>query len=516
MTLRTGLVLFALAALASPSLAQEPQIVFSPHEQQDVEISKELLKAKSSIYMALYSISHESDWVDDPGPTASQGEIDRHKAFRTRLDKGEVKVFDMIKRKSQEEGVKCRLILNRAALDSWAVDRAKAYEAIGVEVRWTHKTMHHKFAVVDRKVLINGSGNWSRGAAERYSENTAFFRNDRRLVWRFLREFYFLWYTLPREGKAESFDEALLPVAQPDVNFFVSRKVRHSTKRAVEAYFTSENTTWTDYTCADKIVEEMRAAKKQILVMVNHFNMRRIGSALIQINNERNKNADPSDDVQIKVLMDLGEYDATAISQSDELEKAGIECRYKFYSLSFYYRQAQFMHHKVLITDSERVVTGSYNWSRTAEHKNYENITVHQGPSQQALVAKMKGEFERLWDLRRDAFQAFKAAVLSKPGDADYKRVVPVHFVRGGSYYHTPMTLTRAEIESVRKPLEAVGYAPASQDDPASQANHDKQFFDKETGSFTNAAPGGTFVPNEDQVAATNLSGLSGALTPGQ
>ena len=85
----------------------------------------------------------------------------------------------------------------------------------------------------------------------------------------------------------------------------------------------------------------------------------------------------------------------------------------------------------------------------------------------------------------------------SKPGDADYRRVVPVHFVQGGSYYHTPMTLTRAEIDAVRKPLEAAGYAPANQDDPVAQANEENvleryRFFNGYEGNSSTAQPRGT------------------------
>lgn len=496
------LVLLLLSA-GLPALAQPTEeITFSPHQAQDIAISKALLKAKSSIYMALYSISHESDWVDDPGPNASTDEAEAYQAFRAKLDKGEVKVFDMLKKKSMEEGIKCRLILHRAGLDSWAVDRAKAYQDIGVDVRWMHKTMHHKFAVIDRKTLINGSGNWSRGAAERYSENTVVYEGNRSLTWRFLREFYHLWYRVVRADRGEVFDRDDLPSSEPNATHFVPRRIRHKSTRAIEAYFTSENRSTSDYVVADKIIEEMNTATTSIQIMANHFNMRRISQALIRI-----KQTKPN--VKIQVLMDLGEYDAHQISRAKDLEAAGIECRYKGYGLAFWYPKAQFMHHKVMVVDSERMLTGSYNWSRTAEHKNYENITVHQGPTQQALIDKMEGEFDRLWTLRRDLYPDFKAAVLSQPGDPDYKRVVPVHFLPQQGYFHSPMTLTRAELDAFRAPLEALGYTPPSHD---SANGNDSMYFDKETGTFTGNTPSGTFVKDEDTIRPANTPGLVGAV----
>ena len=481
--------------LATLAQAQTETLVVSPRQRQDFAISQTLSGATTSIDMALYSISHESEWVDDPGPDATPAQRQRYDDFRARLASGDVMVFDMLKKKVQEDGVAARLVLHRAGLDPWAVERAEAYTAIGVEVRWTHKTMHNKFAIVDGKTLISGSGNWSRGAAERYSENTVIYEGHKWLVKKFRREFDYLWDTLLAEGRAEKF--AGQATDEPDTDYFVPRVARHFAWDPIEAYFTSENRSTSDYTCADQIIAMMRRADKQILVMINHFNMRRISDALIAINEERNKNADPNDDIEIKVLMDLGEYDAW-ISRARALEQAGIEVRYKFFSLGFWYPQAQFLHHKVLLVDGDEMVTGSYNWSRTAEHKNYENITVHRGPTQRPLIQSMVQEFWYNWDLRRDLVEPFTAAVLSEPGDANYRRYVPVHFMRH-DYYHEPMTVTRAELTVIRKHLENLGYEvpEADEKDPAIQARNGRYFFDKETGEYTDAVPDGVFLEGQ-------------------
>ncbi|MCA8921944.1 MAG: hypothetical protein KDD82_09060 [Planctomycetes bacterium] len=503
----SAFAVLAIALTPFTASAQSETLVISPREKQDLAISRVLLEAKRSIYMALYSISPESEWVDDPGPGASQAAQARYAAFQARLQAGDVLPFDMLKWKASQ-GVNCRLILHRAGLDPWSIDAAKAYEAVGVETRFTHKTMHHKFAIVDKQVLINGSGNWSRGAAERYSENTTIYRDHRFLVKKFLSEFYFLWYELLDEGKATEFDEADLPYAEPKVDFFVERDVRHWDNDPVQAFFTSENGSRQEYTCADTIIREMRNAKREILVLANHFNMSRISDALIAIHEERNKNADPDDDVTIKVLMDLGEYDAglSGLSRSRDLERAGIECRYKVFSLAFYYPRSQFMHHKVLITDSSRMIGGSYNWSSTAEHKNYENITLHQGPSQQDLIDAMEAEFAYLWDLNRGNYAKFLAATASQPGDAGYRRYVPHHFLPGLDYYSSPMTLTRAELEAIRAALP--GYTAPPED--GSDSSYQKLYFDKETGELVSTTPPGTFIDGE----ADGLSPLPAPMTP--
>jgi phosphatidylserine/phosphatidylglycerophosphate/cardiolipin synthase-like enzyme len=52
------------------------------------------------------------------------------------------------------------------------------------------------------------------------------------------------------------------------------------------------------------------------------------------------------------------------------------------------------MHHKFAIVDNTVVVTGSYNWTRSAALYNHENIVV---TSAKPIVAGFCEEFDRLW-----------------------------------------------------------------------------------------------------------------------
>ena len=54
------------------------------------------------------------------------------------------------------------------------------------------------------------------------------------------------------------------------------------------------------------------------------------------------------------------------------------------------------MHHKFAVFDRRLVVTGSYNWTRSAAEKNHENIVVS---DDERLVRPFCDEFDRLWDL---------------------------------------------------------------------------------------------------------------------
>jgi mitochondrial cardiolipin hydrolase len=52
------------------------------------------------------------------------------------------------------------------------------------------------------------------------------------------------------------------------------------------------------------------------------------------------------------------------------------------------------MHHKFAVFDRRLLVTGSYNWTRSAAENNHENILI---TDQARLVRAFHDEFERLW-----------------------------------------------------------------------------------------------------------------------
>ena len=52
------------------------------------------------------------------------------------------------------------------------------------------------------------------------------------------------------------------------------------------------------------------------------------------------------------------------------------------------------MHHKFMIIDKKIVVTGSYNWTRSAALFNQENII---STDDELVISKFSNEFEKLW-----------------------------------------------------------------------------------------------------------------------
>jgi len=88
------------------------------------------------------------------------------------------------------------------------------------------------------------------------------------------------------------------------------------------------------------------------------------------------------------------------------------------------------MHHKFVLFDKERVVTGSFNWTAGAEHRNYENALLTDSTD---VVAAYGNEFERLWD----------RAVAIDPGSVGIESPVRGTFEAMGTQLHTPKMSTK-------------------------------------------------------------------------
>lgn len=73
-------------------------------------------------------------------------------------------------------------------------------------------------------------------------------------------------------------------------------------------------------------------------------------------------------------------------SDMEVLEQLGIPCLYD--------RTTAHMHHKFAIADSDLLLTGSYNWTRSASTENNENIVVS---NHTKLVQQFQHEFNRMW-----------------------------------------------------------------------------------------------------------------------
>lgn len=89
--------------------------------------------------------------------------------------------------------------------------------------------------------------------------------------------------------------------------------------------------------------------------------------------------------VRVRVISD---NDKTADAGSDiwRLSRRDIDVRVDL--------SPHHMHHKFAVLDGRTLLTGSYNWTRGAAEKNFENLVLLEEPS---LVSEFLEEFEKIW-----------------------------------------------------------------------------------------------------------------------
>ncbi len=128
--------------------------------------------------------------------------------------------------------------------------------------------------------------------------------------------------------------------------------------------------------CLQMILQLLGAARRTIDICVFTVTDNRITSA-IEAAHRRG--------VKVRLITD-NEKAWDKGSDVFRLDKAGIAMRVD--------KTRHHMHHKYAIFDNTKLLTGSYNWTRSAESSNEENIIVTDNP---ALLKAFVVEFDALW-----------------------------------------------------------------------------------------------------------------------
>lgn len=146
--------------------------------------------------------------------------------------------------------------------------------------------------------------------------------------------------------------------------------------------------------CQDAVVSAMNQANESIDIAMYYLSSAPIAHAIVRAKLR---------DVRIRLVLDQGQEIESA-SKSGYLIGHGLEVRYH---LGF-----GLMHNKFAIIDRKYLITGSFNWTQTAQERNEENMLILQD---QAVISQYQQRFEYLWNTSRidsrDArgFDAFPA-----------------------------------------------------------------------------------------------------------
>lgn len=89
-----------------------------------------------------------------------------------------------------KRGIKVELIFDNNATNArYGVQPSSKFNLYPINTRLSSSLMHNKFCIIDDRIVINGSYNWS-GKAKDSFENIVVIENDFKLVKKFLHEFY--------------------------------------------------------------------------------------------------------------------------------------------------------------------------------------------------------------------------------------------------------------------------------------------------------------------------------------
>jgi len=110
--------------------------------------------------------------------------------------------------------------------------------------------------------------------------------------------------------------------------------------------------------CTQAIVEQLNAAKKSVLVQAYSFTSAPIAKALVDAKKRG---------VDVQVILDKSQR-GEAYSSATFLANEGV--------LTYIDSDHRIAHNKVMIIDGHTVITGSFNFTKSAEEGNAENLLV--------------------------------------------------------------------------------------------------------------------------------------------
>lgn len=245
-----------------------------------------------------------------------------------------------------------RMVAVRVVIESEGLDSDEVQELIdaGIEVVDDRQSglMHNKFAILDRREIWTGSMNLTVSGAYR-SDNNLVSIESTQLAENYLVEFEEMF--LDHQFGAGSPANTPLPVMDIE-----------STR--VEIYFSPEDSTM------ERVLELVQEAEESVGFMAYSFTDDDLAKAMIAAHKRG---------VEVEGVMDKAQALSNQGGEYLNMLEAGIDVLLDGNPKS--------MHHKVIIIDDEIVVTGSYNFSKSAKTRNDENTLI-------LFDREIAGEFE--------------------------------------------------------------------------------------------------------------------------
>lgn len=426
-------ILYVLIVFLGATLSADVQIYLAPNGGFSPENNKRTITLKEGVVpatltnallemiektenggqinIAMYAFSY--DKVQDALIAASRDRQIKVKVILDAVASWTVEIRDLFKKKimaeekaAKEEGreflfqlkeIYPEVIKNRArtrVLDDGTVIYGTMHEKFGVFYKKGNPVPLHAFC---------GSANVSKGAGEVFAENRVFFHHEPEVARQLAEEFARLWneYGTPFTDNCES-----------------ERMVSFDSKLAsIQIISNSKPVDEFKYQRIDNVLNEVLSTVEKngsIDVAMFSFTHYRLASAILYLA-YRNPGA------KIRILMDQTQIESDENHQgvlgqfieksAQERKLTNLEVRYKWRSNAFGWDEESkspqlihwrnlLLHHKGVVVNGKLMAIGSYNWSASAEERNFENVMIFHGrtPQEKEVVKRFMAEYNFMWN----------------------------------------------------------------------------------------------------------------------
>ncbi|MBM3152659.1 MAG: DUF1669 domain-containing protein [Chloroflexi bacterium] len=255
---------------------------------------------------------------------------------------------------AHRRGVSVRLVVESDNLDG---DEIQDLAAAGIPVLGDRREglMHHKFVVIDRAEVWLGSMNFTVSGG--YQDNNHLLRIRSVQV---------------AENYTHEFDEMFMDdLFGPDSVADTPNPELAVNGVSLEVYFSPDDG------IAARLLELLEGAQDSIHFLAFSFTADDLGEAI---------RLAAANGLTVAGVMETEQVNSNQGTEFDPFAQAGLDVRLDG-------NKGQ-MHHKALIIDASIVVTGSYNFSASAETRNDENLLVIYSP---VIAAAFMEEFWRVY-----------------------------------------------------------------------------------------------------------------------
>jgi phosphatidylserine/phosphatidylglycerophosphate/cardiolipin synthase-like enzyme len=257
--------------------------------------------------------------------------------------------------RARENGVEVRIVMEGDNLEKEIPRRLLAAD-IPVRVDEKGSLMHNKFMIVDEAVLLTGSANYTENGLG-LDNNYLIRLEDPRLAKVYLDEFNSMF-----EGGQFGSDDLQSSGVKPF-------EIEGST---VEVLFSPEDQV------EEKLLSLAGEADTSIHFLAYTFTLDKLGQALT----DKYRSG-----VEVRGVFEGEMLPGSTGTEYDRFRRAGMDIRLD--------GNPGLMHEKLMIFDGEIIVIGSYNFTRTADERNDENLLVIHDA---ALAGRFEQEFKRVFE----------------------------------------------------------------------------------------------------------------------